>query len=86
MRSPREYVYIEKRGGPRTEPWASSMWRGCGDVEDPAKGLRRDLMRWEKIQRRVWSAGSQVKKLFPGAEKEGSQEMKTNPRHFRREH
>lgn len=65
-------VHREERRS-KDGPGASSMWRGCGDVEEPAKGLRRGRTRWEKIWRRVWSAGSHVTKLFPAAEKEGSQ-------------
>lgn len=53
-------MYVEKRGGPRTKPWASSMWRGWGDVEELARGLRGSHMRWEKLWKRVCSAGSQV--------------------------
>lgn len=60
-------VHREERR-PRDRIGASSMWRGCGGVEEPAKGLRRGRMRWEKIWRRVQEA-----KLFPGAEEEDSQ-------------
>lgn len=41
-------MYIEKGGGPRTELWVSIMWRGRGDEEEPAKGLRKNIMRCEK--------------------------------------
>ncbi len=43
-------VYVEKRRGPRTDPWGTPVTSWCALDTSPPQATLKDLYRWDRIQ------------------------------------